>query len=350
MDGNIKFSIMTPVYKVEPYLDECVQSVVGQSYVNFELILMDDGSPDRCGEMCDAWAERDSRIRAYHIENGGLLHARSAALEKATGDYYVFLDSDDYLYPNALETLYGKLTETGCDCVIYSSEKRLDSKVIEKAVCEKEICGRVVTDKREVLKTVLTNGSYNAIWRKCVRASCFDGRDYTPYNHIKYGEDLVRSLEIFENAGSFLFIPDILHVYRCNRESMMNTICYDDVEFDGTVESLADALIGRTGVLTEDDIDAVRNFRLDAVTVMLKNICRGCTSDAAAVKTMERLRYSRGTERDVSVGYRTGKDAQWKKKSLLRRVTSKIYIGLFSRERYRAVIAFDRLLRRAAGK
>ena len=350
MDGNIKFSIMTPVYKVEPYLDECVQSVVGQSYVNLELILIDDGSPDRCGAMCDAWAEKDSRIKAYHIENGGLLHARSVALEKVTGDWCVFLDSDDYLYPNALETLYGKLTETGCDCVIYSSEKRLDSKVIEKAVCEKEICGRIVTDKREVLKTVLTNGSYNAICRKCVRASCFDGRDYSPYNHVKYGEDLVRSLEIFENAGSFLFIPDILHVYRCNRESMMNTICYDDAEFDGTVDMLVDQLVEKTGVLTKDDLDALRNTRLDHEVIRLKQICRGCTSDEAAQRTMEKLRCCEDTDRIVSVGYKTDRDAAWKKQSLVRRMNFKIYMELFRKKRYRAVIAFDRLLRRAAGK
>ena len=103
MDNKIKFSIMTPVYKVEKYLDECVSSVLNQSYENFELILVDDGSPDRSGQMCDAWAAKDKRVKVIHKENGGAVSARCMGIEKAEGDYYMFLDSDDTLRPCALE-------------------------------------------------------------------------------------------------------------------------------------------------------------------------------------------------------------------------------------------------------
>ena len=103
---NWLVSIIVPIYKVEPYLDRCVQSIVNQTYKNLEIILVDDGSPDNCPAMCDAWAEKDSRIRVIHKENGGVSSARNAGLDMATGDYITFVDADDSLDCGALESLY----------------------------------------------------------------------------------------------------------------------------------------------------------------------------------------------------------------------------------------------------
>ena len=99
-------SIVVPVYKVEPYLDRCVRSLVGQTWKELEIILVDDGSPDRCPELCDAWAARDGRIRVLHKPNGGLSDARNRGTELAAGDYVSFVDSDDYLAPDAVAYLY----------------------------------------------------------------------------------------------------------------------------------------------------------------------------------------------------------------------------------------------------
>ena len=98
-------SVVIPVYKVEEYLDRCVQSVVGQSYENLEIILVDDGSPDGCGAMCDAWAQKDARIRVRHQRNAGLGAARNRGVEMAAGEYVSFVDSDDYIAPDAIELL-----------------------------------------------------------------------------------------------------------------------------------------------------------------------------------------------------------------------------------------------------
>ena len=106
-------SVIVPVYKVEAYLDRCVQSILNQTYIDFELILVDDGSPDRCGAICDAWAEKDSRIRVIHKQNGGLSDARNAGIEIAEGKYLTFVDSDDYIHPKMLEALYGAVREHG---------------------------------------------------------------------------------------------------------------------------------------------------------------------------------------------------------------------------------------------
>ena len=110
-----KISVIVPVYKVEPYLDKCVSSIVNQTHKNLEIILVDDGSPDNCPAMCDAWAEKDSRIRVMHKTNGGLSDARNAGMAVATGELMAFVDSDDWIVPDMYEYLYQRLTEDNSD-------------------------------------------------------------------------------------------------------------------------------------------------------------------------------------------------------------------------------------------
>ena len=108
-------SVIIPVYRVEDVLDRCLQSVASQDYKNFEAILVDDGSPDCCGEICDRWAKKDQRFKAFHKENGGLSDARNYGIEHSTGEYFSFLDSDAFLEPICLSYLYNLLKSTkGC--------------------------------------------------------------------------------------------------------------------------------------------------------------------------------------------------------------------------------------------
>ena len=110
-----KISVIVPVYKVEPYLDQCISSIVNQTYPNLEIILVDDGSPDNCPAMCDAWAEKDQRIRVIHKQNGGLSDARNAGMAAATGELMAFVDSDDYLAPDMYEQLYQRMSQDKSD-------------------------------------------------------------------------------------------------------------------------------------------------------------------------------------------------------------------------------------------
>lgn len=110
-----KISVIVPVYKVEAYLDRCIQSIVGQSYNNLEIILVDDGSPDNCPSLCDAWAAKDSRIKVIHKENGGLSDARNAGLSVSSGTYIAFVDSDDLIAPTMMEQLLAALKQEGAD-------------------------------------------------------------------------------------------------------------------------------------------------------------------------------------------------------------------------------------------
>ena len=108
-------SIIIPVYKTEPYLRKCVDSVLAQTYTNLEVILVDDGSPDDCGKICDEYAAKDSRVKVIHKENGGLSSARNCGLDVATGKYIGFVDSDDWIDPDMYETLLGLLLRYDAD-------------------------------------------------------------------------------------------------------------------------------------------------------------------------------------------------------------------------------------------
>lgn len=122
-----QISVVVPVYKVEAYLDRCVQSIVRQSFEAFDLYLVDDGSPDNCGAMCDAWAEKDSRIHVIHQENGGLSAARNAgiklALAESDSEWITFIDSDDWIHPNMLEWMLRAAQEQKADIAVCAYER-----------------------------------------------------------------------------------------------------------------------------------------------------------------------------------------------------------------------------------
>lgn len=118
----MKVSVIVPIYNVEKYLKRCIDSILSQTFTDFELILVDDGSPDKCGEICDVYARGDTRIKVLHLENGGVSNARNKALDVAQGKYITFCDGDDSWKPFLLEKAYNTMEEYGVDCVLYNYE------------------------------------------------------------------------------------------------------------------------------------------------------------------------------------------------------------------------------------
>lgn len=132
MSDNPLISIVIPVYKVEQYLRECVDSVIAQTYKNLDIILVDDGSPDKCPAMCDEYAAKDSRVRVIHKTNGGLSAARNSGIDIARGEYITFIDSDDYVSKTYTEQLYTTLKKSGAgisECLCSSVADDLDEAV-----------------------------------------------------------------------------------------------------------------------------------------------------------------------------------------------------------------------------
>lgn len=131
--NNSLITVITPCYNVEQYLPNCIDSILAQTYKNLEIWLVDDGSPDHCGEICDEYAARDKRIKVIHKENGGLSDARNVAIDRAHGEWITFIDSDDYVTNDYIETLYKLATKYDCEVAVgsfitYKENKKPDLK------------------------------------------------------------------------------------------------------------------------------------------------------------------------------------------------------------------------------
>lgn len=212
-------SIIVPVYKVEPYLRECIDSILAQTYRDFELILVDDGSPDRCGAICDEYAAQDSRIRVVHQENGGLSAARNTGLEIAAGDYITFVDSDDVVHPEYLSFLFEILCKTGADISIcrflrYSGETPAAEPceiAISAVMTGRESCYALYGDEAVV---------YTTAWGKLYRRKLFEGVRY-PVGRIH--EDEATTYKLLYQANKVAVLENELYLYRQNLDSIMNT-------------------------------------------------------------------------------------------------------------------------------
>jgi len=155
MDPSI--SIIVPIYNVEEYLSRCLDSIVGQTYQNLEIILVDDGSSDGCGVICDQYAEKDNRIRVIHQENSGVAAARNAALDCMTGEYVMFVDSDDWISEDAVQVLYDRMVRDGSDMAIGKhanvyEDGKVDDKsydwIKDEVITGQEALGRLGDDHR----------------------------------------------------------------------------------------------------------------------------------------------------------------------------------------------------------
>lgn len=257
MDKNILFYVLVPVYNVEEYIGECVDSVLTQTYQNFRLILVDDGSPDNCGKICDEYAEKDSRIYVIHKKNGGLISARRAAINyvkenfECDESFFVFLDSDDSLKITALEVLNSTILHNKCDMVVYSLDRiRLGKKLID-SIATNVYLGNV-EDKRELYKIVFLN-QYNNLCRKCVKGSLLDCLDYSQFYNISMGEDLLQSIPIYKNCTKATFIPDSLYNYTLNENSITSNKDYRKFESESTVIKKVWDFLKEESVWTADD-------------------------------------------------------------------------------------------------
>lgn len=201
-------SVIVPIYKVEAYLDRCVRSIVVQTYENLEIILVDDGSPDKCPAMCDAWAEKDSRIKVIHKENGGLSDARNAGLAVATGEYISFIDSDDYIAPEFVAELHEAMLHTGADiaecATAYVDE---DGNILR----QREVTPVAQMDKLEALRRlVLEDGIYQTVWNKLYRRDVIDG---ILFEKGKHHEDDFWTYQVFDRMEKLAVAERPMYYY-----------------------------------------------------------------------------------------------------------------------------------------
>lgn len=219
----MKVSVIVPIYKVEKYLQQCVESIQKQTYQNIEIILVDDGSPDRCPEMCDELAMKDSRIKVIHKTNGGLSDARNYGIDAATGDYLVFVDSDDYWDSNiALERCMNVSSSLDADVTIFGLKKYYhdtgESEVMHMNV-SKDDCTRLLPIKQLLKDNVFITSACN----KLIKASFFKGSSGIRFVKGQLSEDIEYCSQILLSAHKFAVLPENFYVYRQGRKGSIST-------------------------------------------------------------------------------------------------------------------------------
>ena len=212
----MKVSFILPIYNVEKYLSECVESILVQTYRDFEILLVDDGSPDNCPALCDEWAKKDSRIKALHKPNGGLSDARNYGLEHAQGDYVIFVDSDDFwVNKDCLQRLMNVVNAhpecdfIGFNCSYYYS----DTKTFNKWVAYDESLSKP-TDKDTVLRSLVASGTFPM--SACLKILKRKSLSEINLNFIKglLSEDIPWFIDLLEGTKKCMFINDYIYAYR----------------------------------------------------------------------------------------------------------------------------------------
>lgn len=229
MSENYKISVIVPVYNVEKYINNTVNSIINQTYKNLEIILVDDGSPDRSSEICDEFAEKDSRIKVIHKENGGVSSARNAGLDMASGDYIAFVDGDDYIDHDMYEIMLGHITEYGADAAACGI-------VRENADAANEPWGSddaeiEIVDTQTLLKMVgqaigiLPVSPCNKLFSKSVIGEIrFD-------THFKYAEDVLFNYFVSKNINKMV-IQNVTRYHYVSNGTSASHMTFNEHRFD----------------------------------------------------------------------------------------------------------------------
>lgn len=206
----MKISIIVPIYGVEPYLEACLDSIQDQTHQDLEIILVDDGSPDNCGAICDKYAKRDSRFRVIHKENGGVASARNAGLDVATGDYIGFVDPDDWIEPDMYEYMLEHALRHQADIVICDIRVLFNG---QRVFWLPKIDEVIVQDTAQTIESCLNGSMHDGCVNKLYRRELWEGLRFPTY---QMAEDLSALWKIYKRTGISVRLPEDKYVY-CRR-------------------------------------------------------------------------------------------------------------------------------------
>lgn len=215
---NDLISVIVPVYMTERYLDRCIQSLVKQEYSNIEIILVDDGSHDRCPQICDKWAKQDNRIRVIHKKNSGQSDARNVGIAQAHGQYIAFVDSDDYVDERFLKCLYFQILETGAQISCVSMQRFDENGNAERDYRQRR--QRIYTGEEAIAALFDASLFGDYMCNKMFLKSLFDSIEF-PKGKIM--EDLAIAYKLFERCDSISYCPIELYFYFQRAESSMHS-------------------------------------------------------------------------------------------------------------------------------
>ena len=220
-------SVIVPVFGIERYIGECIESIINQTYRNLEIILVDDGSTDRCPEICDLYSKKEERIKVIHKKNGGLVSARKAGLKMATGQYVGYVDGDDYLKPCFYESLLNTIGDADVVCAGFT-RKLFD----KKAKIKNLIPSGIYEDKelQRIKKKIISIGAFYTpgittyLWNKLFKRSILEQYQFSISNDISIGEDAAVTYPLLINCSKIVISDNTDYVYRQREDSMLKTI------------------------------------------------------------------------------------------------------------------------------
>ena len=282
-DAKLMFYIIVPVYKVEKYIKTCIDSVLNQTYQNFRLIVVDDGSPDNAGAICDEYALQDNRITVIHQENMGILAARQVAIKYIRGlfeqvnviekdkTYILNLDSDDSLKKDALEKISFVIQKYDCDMVIYGLERVSNGKTVYPYDRQKGYEG-ITENKRVLYNRVFNSSEYNPVCRKAIKLTLLTDTDYSMYYHISHGEDLLQSIVYYKVSKRVYFLNESLYNYTINPESITQTVTEKNFQINFEVRLKVWEFLKSEDVFTEEDWNKYTSYCIDLLVEVIKII------------------------------------------------------------------------------
>lgn len=219
----VKFSIIVPVYNVEKYLRECIDSLINQTYKNIEIILIDDGSPDNSSKICDEYAEKDNRIKVIHKENGGVTSARKVGANSATGDYIVCVDADDWVEDTYLEEFVKAIEIDNSEVICCEDYIDNGTPKLYKPMSYKEGLYKREDIEKEIFPVLIEGADCryfsNALWCKAVKTEFFVKNQILVDDGIRIGEDAAVIKPCIYEANSLYIIKKPLYYYRYNPSS-----------------------------------------------------------------------------------------------------------------------------------
>lgn len=294
-----KLYIIIPVYNVEMYIEYCLESAVNQSYGDYEIIIVDDGSKDSSGEICDRYAALYANITVIHKRNAGLISARLTGVRYVIENrqwqesYCLFLDSDDLLKLNALEIINDNIRKSSCDMLIYGYETFLKDKIIYDTNREQQLpC--VINDKAEMFRKAIIEHTYNSMCRKAVRTELLPKYDeLKDVLNISMGEDLIQSALLYSRCDCVSIIDNILYCYRYNDNSITHSNNIKKYIDDLSSREFAISVIKEKCLWTQKDFSNYRAKCLDVITNHVKQILNNSNARNIALINLEKLRSHR---------------------------------------------------------
>lgn len=335
LNNSIKFSVIIPVYNAELYLTDCIHSVLKQTYQNFEIILINDGSTDSSGEICENFAKREKRIKIIHQTNQGHTAARKKGIEQSTGDYCLFLDSDDYWDSNLLETINQKIHKYECDLLLFKYKRvSNDGDII---YIQKSIFNNlsVFTDsnKIDILREIISGNDLNNLATKVVKRTNLLDINFDECKHIKTGEDLILSLPIIYKSKKILYIDSPMYNYRMVDKSITNTFRVKNINDITQVRKVVLNYMGKFGVSDYNDFVKFYNFFLNSFINYIYKL-----------SVFYGINYSnkhKGLE-DLHKNELYKESLKYQKEMNIR-IDKKIILFLFQNRKYNVLIIFARL-------